>query len=51
MYLGYWKQNCEQTFDRLVLLYKFISQNSKITPALFQLSQQILPDYKDLTTL
>ena len=38
-------------FDRLAMLFKIISQNSKIISALVQLNQQILPDYENLTTL
>ena len=40
-----------KNLDRLALLYKIISQDSQIIPALFELNQQILPDYEDLTTL
>ena len=40
-----------KNFDRLAMLFKIISQNSKIISALVQLNQQILPDYEDLTTL
>ena len=40
-----------KNFERLALLYEIISQNLKIIPALFQLNQQVLLDYDDLTTL
>ena len=41
-----------KNFDRLALLYKIISQNSKTIPGLFQLNHinKILPDYEDLIT-
>ena len=49
----YLKHNViNKNFDRLALLYKIISQNSKTIPGLFQLNHinKILPDYEDLIT-
>ena len=37
-----------KNFDRLVLLYKIISQNSKILYQTAESYQQTLPDYEDL---